>query len=230
MEKRANFFFLSSNPQNIHPGPECARAVSSYLNLDALEEHLRETVENEVATYRRNILPLILSRAGDITLSTTVSKEHAGMGEGGDSPDTSPSRTTHAALEHLLSAELWEPLEEGEAAAQSQTPAAITDKPSSPTEVTADGKLPSSEAIVAAGVAALNEQHDRQKFGKLVLDEHTKVEYEKLHMMTLGEFDMLLHACLDRNQPGDVSQQPSEEFEVSLQVALTKFSRKPYVR
>lgn len=34
--------------------------MSGYLNMDALEEHLREMVKLEVADYTRDILPIIV--------------------------------------------------------------------------------------------------------------------------------------------------------------------------
>ncbi|CAD7951660.1 unnamed protein product [Amoebophrya sp. A25] len=40
-------------------GSECARAVLGYLNMEALEEHLSEMVSSEVVDYKRDMLPVI---------------------------------------------------------------------------------------------------------------------------------------------------------------------------
>lgn len=168
--------------------------------MDALEEHLRETVANEVAHYRRNILPIILARGGGTSGDVSPSSTSKEAGNINDVSPASSSRHHKVSLDDLLSPDLWEPAPDEDE-----------------DELYADNGEEEAPAPPS-------------RFGFLIVDEETKLPHSDVAAMTLADFDVILHRTLDRGIPKIDEASTSEEFAVSLQVALTKFSRKPYVR
>eukprot|EP00392_Amoebophrya_sp_AT5.2_P015495 g15701.t1 len=182
-------------------GPECARAVSGYLNMDALEEHLREMVKLEVADYTRDILPIIV-----------VSTSSGGGGAA-------------AAAEQQ---------------ADSSTPASPSNPVTQP-----DWSLAVDDALLL----------NFEKLCKLTLPDLTNLLLQALERrptdLPVDPYEQLAFlqnlyqgggaggggsssssssaAPQQQGQPQHLDENYSK-FDASLQVSLTKFQRKPYVR
>ncbi len=213
-------------------GGECARAVQSYLNMDALCDHLQELVLTEVRDFKRDLLPMIVRDCcGDGNLGEADKRSELGTGDTTNEVEDDISPLTKAQIASVKNSLDTE--------GQAQTDAV---------GVAASGASGSDlRSLISEGLAPVAQ--------KLVpLDSETTVELHSLRALPEEELSKLLHSALDKrpdllalssslvnagaNDPESALTNPlhlsllqsEPKFEVSLQVILTRFARKPYVR
>ncbi|CAD7943929.1 unnamed protein product [Amoebophrya sp. A120] len=202
-------------------GPECARAVTGYLNMDALEDTLQELLDLELADYSRDLLPMLLrtddqedyvdhSRAPASSIASTVAAESA---------STSSTSAGEASKAKAASSGTIDPV----------TKSDWTCKVDEELSLSFDDLCRSSVAeltqilLDALQRRPLDLPHDpAQQVAYLQAQQQKEQTMRKQARGGAG--------ASSSSSTTSLGSSDLHKFDASMQVCVTKFQRKPYVR